>query len=382
MKSFTHAFSQQYREFKDSRIHGRYLPPSVLEPVLLQYKPLISTDVIGYSVEQRSVYRCLLGNGPVRILAWSQMHGNESTTTKAVLDLFSCYQKSPEFKSWLDRHFTISIIPMLNPDGAERYTRANANDKDLNRDALVREEPESRILAEELERFKPDFAFNLHDQRSLFSAGDGPNPATLSFLAPAYDEGRSVNEVREAAMKLIVGMNRMLQEVIPGQVGRFDDGFNLNCVGDRFTQLGIPTILFEAGHFQEDYEREQTRKFMGLALLEVLGLLADQDYKEFTVEEYLGIPQNQQLFFDRLVRGVSHVFEGRKTDRFDGDIGFRFVEVLENGKIRFKLTPAQMGDLSAFYGHQEEHAGGYALSQLALSAETFEEVERLLFGYN
>ena len=55
-------------------------------------------------------------------------------------------------------------------------------------------------------------------------------------------------------MAIIAELNEMLQEFIPGQVGRYDDGFNINCVGDTLQQLNIPTILFEAGHFPNDYK--------------------------------------------------------------------------------------------------------------------------------
>jgi hypothetical protein len=47
----------------------------------------------------------------------------------------------------------------------------------------------------------------------------------------------------------------VLQRYIPGQIGRFDDSFNLNC-GDTFQAMGVPTLLFEAGHFEGDYQRK------------------------------------------------------------------------------------------------------------------------------
>ena len=61
-------------------------------------------------------------------------------------------------------------------------------------------------------------------------------------------------------------MHQELEKYIPGQLGRFDDSFNINCTGDYFTSLGIPTVLFEAGHYQDDYERDEVRKFIFIAL--------------------------------------------------------------------------------------------------------------------
>ena len=95
-----------------------------------------------------------------------------------------------------------------------------------------------------------------------FGVDDTGKPATVSFLAPAYNEQREINQVRAKAIRLIVAMNETLQKYIPNQVGRFDDSFNINCIGDTFQSLNVPTILVEAGHYQNDYEREQTRKYI------------------------------------------------------------------------------------------------------------------------
>ena len=57
---------------------------------------------------------------------------------------------------------------MLNPDGATLYTRANANAVDLNRDSQDLTQPARRVLRATFERFKPDYCFNLHDQRTIF----------------------------------------------------------------------------------------------------------------------------------------------------------------------------------------------------------------------
>ena len=64
---------------------------------------------------------------------------------------------------------TIYLLPMLNPDGAERTTRRNAQGIDINRDALRLQTPEGRFLKEVRDRFEPTVGFNLHNQ----SAADG-----------------------------------------------------------------------------------------------------------------------------------------------------------------------------------------------------------------
>jgi hypothetical protein len=38
-------------------------------------------------------------------------------------------------------------------------------------------------------------------------------------------------------------------------------------MGDNFQQLGTPTILFEAGHFQGDYDRKKLENMFFVALI-------------------------------------------------------------------------------------------------------------------
>ena len=195
------------------------------------------------------------------------MHGNESTTTKALFDFLNLLNSRSDLAKNLLRDFTFCCLPMVNPDGAQVWTRENANQVDLNRDAFNRTQPESNLLRQIFESFKPDCCYNLHDQRSIFGVADSGKPASVSFLAPAFNEERHIHHARAKAIDIIAAMNEELQRHIPGQVGRFDDTFNPNCVGDTFQLLNVPTVLFEAGHFPNDYARDTTRKYIFIALL-------------------------------------------------------------------------------------------------------------------
>ncbi|MGB7843212.1 MAG: M14 metallopeptidase family protein, partial [Salinimicrobium sp.] len=273
-------FLQLYSIFKEERLSGRYISWLHLEPLMQELESHFQIEEIGRSFLGIPIKSIRIGNGPVKVLGWSQMHGNESTTTKGLFDLFKLfiiYSSSPEVRNLLSS-CTFLFIPMLNPDGAARYTRENVNKVDLNRDALERKEPESRVLREVFENFQPDYCLNLHDQRTIFSAGKEKKPATLSFLAPALDEEKSVPEHRLKAMQIITAINEALQQVIPGQVGRYGDDFNINCTGDTFQSLEVPTILFEAGHYMDDYAREETRMYFTFALFEALHFISNGDF--------------------------------------------------------------------------------------------------------
>jgi len=117
---------------------------------------------------------------------WSQMHGNESTTTKAVIDLLNYLKHDSVNALEIANQCTLKIIPILNPDGARDYTRVNANQIDLNRDAQDLTQPESRILKEEYDYFRPDFCFNLHDQRTIFNVGKTNKPRKYATRSRTY----------------------------------------------------------------------------------------------------------------------------------------------------------------------------------------------------
>lgn len=343
------AYQNLHSKYRSTVVEGRYLPIRLLNLALNKMQSGNEFwKVVGQSVEGRDILCIEIGNGPLRILMWSQMHGNETTTTKAVLDLLNFLSSGDPEASFIKEKCTLCILPMLNPDGAEKYTRVNANKKDLNRDAVERSEPESQVLMKLFQSFKPSFCFNLHDQRTLFNVGQTAIPATLSFLSPSADEARSITESRKVSMALIAGINNKLQEFIPGQVGRYDDSFNLNCVGDTFQAAGIPTILYEAGHFPGDYLREETRTMVFIALMEALGLIARDKIGEFSIDDYHGIPENGKMFFDILINRMDLLVPELEKGF---SAGIRYREVLADGDIRFEPYLAQLGDLDGYYGH-------------------------------
>jgi len=286
---------------------------------------------------------------------WSQMHGNESTTTKALFDFINfLHSDTPESQAILNS-FTFCLLPMVNPDGATMYTRENANGVDLNRDAQNLTQPESVVLRQVFETFQPHYAYNLHDQRTIFGAGESGFPATVSFLAPAFNDKRDMNETRIKAIDVIVAMNTSLQQLIPNQVGRFDDGFNLNCIGDTFQHMNVPTILFEAGHFQNDYEREQTRKFIFIALLSGINYLNENDVVSNKIDDYLKIPQNKVVFYDFVYKNVKINYDGNEKII---NFAAQYKEVLKDNKVEFEARIAQIDHLENYFGHVTVDAQG------------------------
>jgi hypothetical protein len=342
-----------YSKFIVPTLQGRYLKEEDLLEVFKTISRKFKIKNEGHSEEGRIISSFRLGHGPHKILIWSQMHGNETTTTKSVLDLMSYFILNPKFSGSLFDSCSFVIIPVLNPDGAFNYTRVNANAVDLNRDAFLKTQSESRILQHIYKAFQPDVCFNMHDQRTIFSAGETAKPATVSFLSPSFNEERDINDIRKQSMSLISSANRLLQQFIPGQVGRYDDGFNINCIGDYFQKDGTPTVLFEAGHYPNDYEREQTRKYIFLSLLHMIIDVANQ--AEINSEtDYFKIPENQKRFYDVILRNVQ--FEGKRVD-----IALQFKETLSQSRIEFVPVIEKIENLKSYFGHREIDIKHHAL---------------------
>lgn len=335
----------------ETNLKGRYITLNDIEPLLLKFNSNNQVQIIGESVLGKPIYKYQLGTGKIKILLWSQMHGNESTTTKALFDFFNLLNSNSEFAKDLLSEFTFCCLPMLNPDGALLYTRENANNIDLNRDAQNLTQPESKLLRKTFESFKPDYCYNLHDQRTIYGVGtENIKPATVSFLAPAYNENRDINEVRTKAIQVIVAMNKILQEFIPNQVGRFDDSFNINCVGDTFQFLNVPTILIEAGHYPGDYDRDITRKFVFVAFVEGLKKIYENDIVINKIEDYMNIPHNKICFYDFIYKNIKINYDNNKIIT---NFALQFKEEIIDNQLVFNAYTAEVGDLKGFSGHFE-----------------------------
>ena len=335
-----------YDEFKVHQIKGRYITNSHILPFLKNLNSNFKLQKIGFSEKNTPIYSVNFGNGPINILIWSQMHGNEATTTKSLIDCLNLFNSiNNEF---ITNNLCVKIIPILNPDGANNYCRLNSNNIDLNRDAQELTQSESRVLRDLFDEFKPHYCFNMHDQRTIYSAGDDYYPATLSFLSPSQDNNRSLTINRKIGMKIISNLRHVIDPYIPNQISRYDDKFNINCVGDKFQSLGVPTILFEAGHYDNDYNRDITRKYMMFAIYQTFLSIINKSYINYSTNNYFDIPENKPTYFDVLIKGVS--FDKNLKDI--RDVGILYRESLEKSDINFTPFVVKIGDLSSYYGHK------------------------------
>ncbi|PQJ81726.1 zinc carboxypeptidase [Polaribacter glomeratus] len=332
-----------FEDQKETSLFGKWITFKDIEKLFLKHQEVFEITQLGFSEQQRPIYKLKIGSGKKRILLWSQMHGNESTGTKALFDIFNCFSNcnNQEFKTILEK-CTLVFIPMLNPDGSQAYTRVNANNIDLNRDAVDRVAKESNLLRNYLEEFDPQFCFNLHDQRTIFGVEGTRNPATISFLAPSEEETRALTTGRKQTMNVIVAMNLLLQNSIPNYIGRYTDEFYPTATGDNFQKLGYNTILIESGHYPDDYQRETSRQYTFYSILQGLHHIAKADNFD-AYESYFKIPNNEKMFYD-----VIHRFSDSKKD-----VAYQYKDEIINEKLISKLEKLEENDLKTKIGHHE-----------------------------
>lgn len=341
-----------YSKNHEDKLTGLRILFNDIEPLLKNISAPLNVEVLGNSNLDIPIYKIAFGTGEKRILIWSQMHGNESTGTKAVFDLLNFFENPDELldvRNQIFENTSILIVPMLNPDGAIAFTRENAQMIDLNRDAVNLKGKESVYLRNLLESFNPHFCFNLHDQRTIFNVSGTKNPATISFLAPSEEVTREITKGRTETMSVIVSMNNLLQKCIPNQIGRYTDEYYPTATGDNFQKLGYNTILVEAGHYENDYNRELTRKYNFISLLQGLYFLASSDdYSDY--KSYFDIPNNDNKFYDIIYKNGKIEVDGEELLT---NIGVLFkYKVVDNKLIKYDIVEST-GELESHFGHSE-----------------------------
>ncbi len=379
--NLTENLYRSYEFFKEHSITGRTVKHGEVEKLIggLKNNGKFNVKELGKSLEGRTIYLVSIGNGPVNVLAWSQMHGDEPTATQALFDIFNFFSDENQFaelKKYMLSKLTLHFIPMLNPDGAERFTRRNALSIDLNRDAARNQFPEAQILKSVRDSLNPQFGFNLHDQNSRYSAGNSHRTATISFLAPAYNYEKDINDVRKNTMSVIVRLTSELNKIIPGHIARYNDDFEPRAFGDNFVKWGTSSVLIESGGWANDPDKQFIRKLNFIALIDAFNIIASEDYKCVDYTKYFAIPENDKLIFNLLLRNLSVSFNGKK---YIVDISVNREEQFDNhaGKIYYKGIIDDLGDLSIFYGNEEIDCKGMEIFPGKTFPEIFETVEEL-----
>jgi hypothetical protein len=302
----------------------------------------LSLESVGRSVEGREIQLAALGRGPRRVLLWSQMHGDEPSATPALVDLAHALLASDgESERLILERLTLLLVPMLNPDGAFRYVRRNAQAVDLNRDALLVATPEGRLLKQLRERFEPELGFNLHDQNRRTSVGDTGVRATIALLAVAGDAEGTLTPGRARAKRVCAAVARALAPFAPGGISRYDEDWNPRAFGDNLTAWGTPVVLIESGAFPAGGSFAELTRLNYVALLTALHGLAADDLAGEDISLYEGLARNVDDRFTDVVLEGGRVLQAPAAEPYRADLAFDVLE--EDSELAGCPAPGAFG---------------------------------------
>jgi hypothetical protein len=308
---------------------------------------------IGQSVEGRPLQLCAVGTGATKVLLWSQMHGDEPTHTAVLLQLlhFLAAPSVPAVARRIMDACTLSMIPMLNPDGAERWTRRNAQDIDVNRDARHRQTPEGRALWAAVEQIQPAFGFNLHNQNRRTAVAGSGRAAAVSLLVPPVDMIGTETAATSAARHVASVFCRAVRELCPGMVSRYAVDYMARAFGEAIQQTGCRTVLVEAGDWPDHSPNDLVQLHL-IGLVHALHAIADNSYASVPVSFYDSLPPcSEHLLHDmKLVDATIHT---GTMPPFRADLAVNFTSQREE-----KFPPggglfAELGDLHVSAGLTE-----------------------------
>ena len=134
---------------------------------------------IGKSVQGREIPLVIVTDPQVtladtrRVFIICRQHGDEPASTEAMLKLITDLVLSTgEEDADLLRKVSFFVVPMVNPDGAERNRRRNAKGADLNRDWLTLSQPETKAARAAIELCDPEVIIDEHELSPSNRGGD------------------------------------------------------------------------------------------------------------------------------------------------------------------------------------------------------------------
>jgi hypothetical protein len=327
----------------------------------VRHPGLFTVEEEGVSAEGRKIPLLRLGNGPTGVLLWSQMHGDEPTATLALLDLLNwcgTCRSDPRVQQLLSK-LTLWIIPMLNPDGTERSQRWNAQEIDINRDALRLSTPEGRFLKAVRDRVQPVFGYNLHNQNPDTLTGKGGRQVAIALMSVPGDEALTETGGTKRTKQLAVKVQQLVAAIAPGRVSRYDMDYTARAFGDSMTRWGTPTLLIETGGWAGADEAGRLVRLNFVALVGSLGAIADGSVAALPSEAYARIPLNLRDALTTLVVRNTLLTGGRGLAPFKADLSFVLPGAFAGEKPRRRMpTLHEVGDLSYAHGLTELDAAG------------------------
>ncbi len=312
----------------------------------------------GSTAEGRTLWTLQLGRGSRRILVWCRQHGDEPLCTAALLNALNFLlsrSDHPVAQPILD-NATLLVLPLINPDGVQRFTRRNSMGIDPNRDAQQVLTPEGAALLRARDAFRPEIAFNLHDMSPRKSTADEKRVVAMAFQAGPYDRSGGDNDVRRLAKRLCARMAEAAARYAHGHLTRYDAPFMPRAFGDSMMGWGVATVLIESGGWWEPDAHDYIARLHFLAFLAGLHAAAAGSEARANPAYYDSLPLDSgRPYFDIVLRDP-WILDGSARPGYRAEIGINHDydhRDVPHGPIRPFGSIADFGDMSEDCGKVE-----------------------------
>jgi hypothetical protein len=150
------------------------------------------------------------------------------------------------------------------------------------------------------------------------------------------------------AKKVCAVIRDALEPLASGQLGRYDDSFEVRAFGDNLVRWGTPTVLIETGPWPSPEPDEPLLRLNFVALVSALEALASGAVEHADVERYESLPLNDSKGLLHLVIRGAHIF-GEAGEAFIGDVGVAAAQAVRtvggSPSVVLSGTVEELGDL-------------------------------------
>lgn len=239
----------------------------------------VSVACVGKSVRGRDIPLVVLSEphalirNTKRLFVICRQHGDEPAPTEAMLKLIQDLALSDSDETtYVLSKVSFFIVPMMNPDGAERNTRRNSNGVDLNRDWMDLSQPETRCVRRAIDAVEPDIIIDAHE----LSPGNKRSDF-VETVGLASGAGREVVSACLKLQEMILGVLRIHD--IHALSYRIEDR-NPACLAHRYFPVhgNTASILLETRQSGiRQYQLEYRKSLHITSVMTVAKCLAGQE---------------------------------------------------------------------------------------------------------